>query len=547
MPAEEVWGYLVRFYDSRIYRGMQLDMSPDSSSSYSGTAVIGGAVFRVSAVPRDIKMTSRNVRLGIRVKEAENGCVVIAASSCLPDANLNADREALRGFVARVAAAIKEDMRGRPSPSASAAPRRRPAVTGSTDKTTPSVSEEKIKADPGRRSGSTGRKGKGTSGVALLLLLLVLTAAGAWPALSRAVSGAGSGGMDLAAEDIKGSSSVTLESALAVAPGDSRSDAESRLGKGQSDGSDSALYFSSDLTPYGTPSVAVKIDYDGSSVSAVTVLDLARASSTGGVTGSSLSGSSKEEFDSAAGTSPSMVRSWSSGGTVYREYHYGYLDPRHNFSPSWEGQLWARTGSDGTTATGTGYRYDGTDPLFHSDAASVTDTRYTDFDPYLRDFYSTWRALDLRSQPDRAAASGIFRGLTAAGNVDETSLYNAVSDDVLPDGDPVWSYTIGFGTRGDFVLFSAVNRRLWDRAGALDGTSWASVRSGMNYREAAACLGILPSMVYIDYSYITLGYGEFDASTDVLTEQFEFCMRLRISDLSVESVYDNTGTQLVID
>jgi hypothetical protein len=54
-------------------------------------------------------------------------------------------------------------------------------------------------------------------------------------------------------------------------------------------------------------------------------------------------------------------------------------------------------------------------------------------------------------------------------------------------------------------------------------------------------------MIYIDHSYITLGYGKMLRDTNVLTEQFEFCVRLSLTDNIVESIYDNTGKQIIID
>ena len=69
----------------------------------------------------------------------------------------------------------------------------------------------------------------------------------------------------------------------------------------------------------------------------------------------------------------------------------------------------------------------------------------------------------------------------------------------------------------------------------------------MSFYEALGCMDILPSMIYLDHSYITMGFGQILPDTDILTEQFEFCIRFSLTDDVVESIYDNTGTQLVID
>jgi hypothetical protein len=155
--------------------------------------------------------------------------------------------------------------------------------------------------------------------------------------------------------------------------------------------------------------------------------------------------------------------------------------------------------------------------------------------------------LDFRSQPDYAGALNMMPSLTESAHVDETTLYNGHSEELFSDGSPVWTYTMGFGKRGDFVLFSAVNRRLWQKEGMLDASALSVIRSGMPYTEAMRCMRILPTMVYIDYSYITLGFGRYLQDTDVLTEQFEFCLRFTLTDDVLESVYDNTGTHLDIE
>ena len=96
-------------------------------------------------------------------------------------------------------------------------------------------------------------------------------------------------------------------------------------------------------------------------------------------------------------------------------------------------------------------------------------------------------------------------------------------------------------------MFSAVNTRIWDREDQLKASDYTTVRSGMTFTEVTSAMKILPTMIYIDHSYITLGYGKMLGNTNVLTEQFEFCVRLSLTDSITESIYDNTGTQIIID
>ena len=96
-------------------------------------------------------------------------------------------------------------------------------------------------------------------------------------------------------------------------------------------------------------------------------------------------------------------------------------------------------------------------------------------------------------------------------------------------------------------MFSAVNTRIRDREAQLEASEFSTVHSGMTFIEVTSAMKILPTMIYIDHSYITLGYGKMLRDTIVLTEQFEFCVRLSLTDNIVESIYDNTGKQIIID
>ena len=385
------------------------------------------------------------------------------------------------------------------------------------------------------------KSGKKTGKIAAALLLIALAVVSA----VFVIKYLGKPGTPSVPETNTGSESVTLQSALSARPGDSRSEIEALLGSPSSSEGGISVYRSSSLTDYGTPSVAVQVVYEGEKASRITVLDLERASAVGEVTGEDLSGaSSAEELDGLAGTTPSMIRSYLQGGDTVTEHHYGYLDPRMNFSPLWKGQLWASSVSGSIKECGTGYAYDGIDPLFHSEMTGTVLAQYSSYDDYLSDFMGFIFCLGMRSQPGRDETMTVIPSLTESGNADETTLYRGTSDELMDDGQPVWAYTMGFGTRGDFVLFSAVNRRLWEKEGMLNASAQNAVHSGMPFTEAMRCMRILPSMIYIDYSYITLGFGRHLQDTDVLTEQFEFCLRFTLTDNILESVYDNTGTHL---
>lgn len=549
IPADKVWDVLLRFDDSNLYRWEGQKIRMTSERSCSGTVLFLGSYYRLNAAPYDIRLSSADSRLGLRVKPSDTGCNVIVACAVPADSGMGeSDLEAFLFRIARAVSAgsgrVPVPVEKKPSAPAAASEvpaepkQRRPEPRHAQKKESPPAAEEKRERP---------ERGSSFSSFAVLLLLFAIIAAGIYFTVSSLKDGKAPSEMPVISDQVKGSSSVTLDAALSLDPGDSRSSIESVLGKSNAGTKEAAVYLSSEKTEYGTPAVAVRVLYDGNTSRSITVLDLKQSSSIGLVSGNSLSSGSLEDLQEQAGTSVSMVRSYSENGTTYREYHFGYLDPRYNFSSAWSGQLWAKTGSDGSFQSGTGYAYDGSDPAFHSQLPDDPNRQYDDFDAYMADFNGYLSCLKFREQPDRSEALALIPSLSLSQQIDETSLYDGTSEWKKDDGQPVWSYTAGFGIRSDFVMFSAVNTRIWDRENQLEASEYSSVHSGMTFVEATTAMKILPTMIYIDHSYITLGYGKMNRDTNVLTEQFEFCVRLSLADDIVESVYDNTGKQIIID
>ena len=54
-------------------------------------------------------------------------------------------------------------------------------------------------------------------------------------------------------------------------------------------------------------------------------------------------------------------------------------------------------------------------------------------------------------------------------------------------------------------------------------------------------------MVYVDYTYVTLGFGKFNPEAESLYEQFEFMAVIDMDTQMVETVYDNTERIIVIE
>lgn len=553
-PADRVWDILLRFDDRRLYGGMSVDVTPSGNTGYKGTVSANGALLRLSAKPYDIKISCEGIRIGIRVKPAGQICTVLAACSCSDSAPFMISQADLEDFLSCLERILREEYPiPAPDDDVSSNPAEGLPAGGTSDESQDAVT---ITAENGTDSSSDveasvnsvyKKQRRKSIWIATAVLILAASVFFLFPYISDVLR---SRKTDPSPQQEKygGNELVSVSSALSVLPGTERSAVEAALGTPSAAEGDRAVYFSSSSTVYGTPAVAVQVIYESEKASQITVLDLKRASEVGEVTGSSFADAAfPEDLDSLAGTSPSMIRSYLRDGDTVMEYHYGYLDPHMNFSPLWKGQLWAREISGVITEWGSGYSYDGIDPLFHSDMTGSVLSQYDGFDEYLSDLFGFRYCLDFRSQPGYAQALEMMPSLTESTHVDETTLYNGQSPDLLLDGSPVWTYTMGFGMRGDFVLFSAVNRRLWHKEGMLDASSLSVIRSGMPYTEAMRCMRILPTMVYIDYSYMTLGFGRFLQDTDVLTEQFEFCLRFTLSDGILESIHDNTGTHLDIE
>ncbi len=542
LPADAVWDVLLRFDDTGLYGWDPEDLRVTGDRSFSGNAILMDTVFRVDASPYDLKLFSSRARAGIRVKSSPAGCTVIAACG-VPRAYAAQGRQLMDDFLTRLRVLLDPPKAEPVQPQQAAEPE--------TVLRSAAASDGAARNDDTPEIPETDRgPGKGSSALTALIavLLLLLTAAGIYAAALSLKKDKKDSLVPVAAEELSGSGSVTFEAAVSLKPGDSMTSVAQTLGEPHSSEENREIYLSSERTDYGTPLTAVQVIYEGDTVSRITVLDLGNASVIGAVSAASLSpASSLAELEAQAGAPVSMVRSYAEGGISFTEYHFGYIDPHINFSPSWRGQLWVRTGDDGSFQSGTGYAYDGSDLLFHSVLSESLSRQYDDFSSYLDDLTGYRFCLSLCSQPDRTQTESLIPGLSQTDQIEETSLFSAFSQQTDTDGEPVWAYTAGFGIRGDFVLFSAVNRRLWERDGQLERSGFGSVRSGMSLREAEGCMGILPSMIYIDHSFLTLGYGRMKTDTDVLTEQFEFCVRFSLTDSTVESVYDNTGTQLIID
>lgn len=97
------------------------------------------------------------------------------------------------------------------------------------------------------------------------------------------------------------------------------------------------------------------------------------------------------------------------------------------------------------------------------------------------------------------------------------------------------------------MYFFGVNTRNWRKADLLKDVDIKSIDVGMNWNDLLASVGQIPNMVYVDYSYITLGFGAYKEDAQYMSEQFELMTVIDLETWTIETVYDNTDRVIVIE
>ena len=349
----------------------------------------------------------------------------------------------------------------------------------------------------------------------------------------------------------QGSTGVTFYNGINLSPGVTRSQIERTFGKPVSQVNGVSRYESYSLTSYGVPSCVVQVKYDGQLAEKITVLDLEEASRIGAITNFAPSYNGEtalSELAEQVGTNPSMVKIYAEDAVQTTEYHFGHVDPKGNMSPSWKGELICTQRSDGTYGTSYGVSFDGHDPLYLSSLeGSKMEKVYSSFDEYLDDYYEFNKCLLMKNHYSRGDMKQIIGGMERV-SVGETEVYRANSQCLLLDGiTPAWNYTIGIGARGTFIYFFGVNTRNWKKTDLLKDVDIKSIDVGMKWNDLLASVGQIPNMVYVDYSYITVGFGAYKEDAQYLSEQFELMAVVDLNTWTVETVYDNTDRVIVIE
>ncbi len=582
--ADQVWKLLNNFGNKQLYAPyMHANLAPDETGGLSGTFAIGSTRFRAVYRPYDIRLTSQDIKIGVSLQPQTKGCVAFAVATHGENAPFVATDYDLLQFLSSLKSCAGEIIRDsdldfkteeeqKPAPAA-AVPQQgtpvRPAQSTSvkqSPKTAQTRSEQKpVRKEPEKPArrrteglypeGNEKKEKKKKKSVYFWRKVLVLLLAAAF--ILVGIWGVKTfkklfGSTETAAnENPHGSRGVSFSNGINLGLGLTQSQIERNFGRPVTQKSGVCRYESSVLNDYGVPVCVAQVRYSGSIASEILILDTVEGSKIGAVQNFEPSYSHDmplSDLTEQVGTSPSMVRMYSVDDVEVTEFHFGHVDPRANLSPYWQGELVCIQRTDGTYDVRPGVPFDGKDPLYLSTLeGSRMATVYSKFDDYLADFYEFRKCLTMQGHYSRGDIKVIMGGMEKVSG-GETEVYHANSVCTLDDGvTPAWNYTIGVGARGGFVYFFGVNTRNWQKEDQLKGLDISSLNIGLNYDDLLASIGLLPNMVYVDYSYVTLGFGKFNPEAESLYEQFEFMAVIDMETQMVETVYDNTERVIVIE
>ncbi len=606
--AAQVWKLLNNFGNKQLYsNNMHANLAPDEAGGWSGTFTIGSARFRAVYRPYDIRLTSQDIKIGLSLQPQREGCIAMAVAthgenapfivtdyellqflsslkSCageiIRDADLLvADNKRSAEVLAQKRAAAQQTPSVKTSsPVKTAAPSASSVRTSSSAPRSEEQAPKKVfsarAAEAAERHGKTAAKKTSAEDVSglyreqrekktkvrknrnigkkliLALMALVAVLAVVWGVKTVRKLFPGSGPESETVNE-GGSRGVTVSNGLNLSLGITQSQIERTFGKPVSQSNGVCRYESSSLTSYGMPSCVIQVEYSGQLADKVTILDLEEASKVGAIQNMAPSfnaETSLSELVEQVGTVPSMVRLYSQDAVQVTEYHFGHVDPKANLSPVWKGELICTQRSDGSYQTSYGFSFDGQDPLFVSSLEGTPLAAvYSSFDDYLADYYEFRKCLLTQNHYSRGDMQQIIPGMERV-STGETEIYRANSACLLEDGvTPAWNYTIGIGARGTFMYFFGVNTRNWKKADLLKDVDLKSIDVGMNWNDLLASVGQIPNMVYVDYSYITVGFGAYREDAQYLSEQFELMAVVDLNTWTVETVYDNTERTIVIE
>ncbi len=536
-----VWGW---FFDpDNLLRLVDFPIGADlkaAGGGYTGTVTMNKIRFSANIFPHDITLESGGNIFGIRLSDTPRGCKVIMAASTPHGKRPLFEHDCICKTLAR----LKELIEQKPENSFSCEDDLSNYSAYSDERQTDCEPESREFA---RREKTSKKSGRVLSALLLLFLFTGVVFAGIKfiPGMLAARNASGKAAQDAA--DL--SSSVTMSSALSIAPGMSEGEIKNILKTdGIKDGT-GIIYRSATLDGASRPVVQVKVEYASGKAVKITTLDLARANEVGTVALQSIPaayGDTLDAVEESLGTSLSMSRRYldESGGLV-DEYHFGYIDPYANFSPAWRGELivtMSETG--GGCAVKNWVGYDGSDPLMINELdGHPAASQYTNYDEFLNDKFSydySLLMLNRYSQGDIRAVFGEYTTYDGGGGL-AFNYIDSADTLTLSDGAecPVWRMSFGLNSRGQFVVGSYVNMSLLTREGCLALCKPASVAKGMTYSEVREYMAVLPTALYVNEGGYTICYGKL-LDKETASEQFEFVVNFGNNN-RVNGIYDNTG------
>lgn len=548
--ADYVWKWL--FNPENLKRLVDFPLSADLTSTggggYSGTVTLGRTRFEAEVQPRrQLVLKSSDRAFALRVAPEGERCRVSMASSTPEGKGTVFTEECMNGVLRRLRSLT--ELSGSRSFSYDDAMSRYVSGDFSEEAPLPAGIAEGRSAARREERPAARRAGRGVivlRRAAAALVAAAVVAGGAFAAwrFSRRSEEPPAVSFD----DV--SASVTLGNSLAIQPGQGRQEVEKLFGTAGVDcGDGSVIYRGAEIDGRSRPVVQVKVAYSGEAVERVTYLNLSSSEDVDTEPLAAVSayyGMSVEEMQTAVGAPLSMMRRYSGGerGTV-TEYHFGYVDPFANFSPSWRGEVVVtETSADEGCSTRKWVDSDGSDPLMiGSLEGEAAGFQYSSYDEFLNDKFSFDYSLLMLNRYSRGDLRAVFGELTEYEGGGAYDFYRVDSAETFASGGgelPVWRMSFGLDTRGVFKVGSYVNVRLAGREGQLEGCEPSKVALGMSYSEVREYMAVVPTAFGVDEGGYTMYYGKRTDGKPSAEEQFEFVLKFGL-DNRVCGIYDNTG------
>jgi len=543
-----VWGYAINKINlAKLCRGaFDIDVIFEDMPLLASD----GRVFIVRIKPHDILLTSAGCSFALRFIADGHGCRVLIAASYDMSAKVMPTQSQIEALLRALKSQIEPHSGPRIYSEIAVAGQEQRQETNGSDvssgwvefkyyDSTQADSEYKI---PARHEMTAKAKKKRWPAVVVVTAVVIVAALTASYFLIPQLSGLFE---TPPPSDDSYSAKVTCKSAMSVNLGDAKDSVERLFGTGGAESDTMTVYRGGRVEDGEKPTIQVAVEYIDSKVSKITYLDLELSTKINAEYKTKFKPKPDmtiEDVASGVDAQPSMIRKYQGESGEIVEVHFGFCDPFANFDPAWRGEMAIILDKEGTAASKHFWGgYDGSDPLMigELDGHRVSN-QYDSYTDFLNDKYQYDRALNMLNRYSKKDVVAAFGPIEPYHGIDDAEFYINDSEEVLPGGDmPIYRMTFGFDDKGQFLVSSFSNTRLFDKEGMLEGIKYAGITRGMAYNEIRYIMGILPTAIFVDINYYTLCYGR-RLDSNIFESQFEYIVKIDIENNCVQSFWDNT-------